>query len=68
MSIYPPSVEDEGGVEVPHEPTEEEVLDCAFAERADTRCPAGKNRTINCRNCSYHPWRRVFSEVGSRSP
>jgi len=58
---YPPSVDDEGGVSVPHIPTDEEMGNCAFAKRAGASClrrdPWTKEIAdwITCLNCFLYP-------------
>ncbi len=64
--IFPPSYDDEGGVEVRHQPTEEEKRRCVFADRADADCPAKKDQAISCTNCSYHPWTAMLKEYSSK--
>ena len=58
---YPSRVDDEGGVSVPHIPTDEEMGKCAFAQRAGTSClrrdPWTKEIAdwITCLNCFLYP-------------
>ncbi len=49
--IFPPASDDEGGVSVPHKPTEEEMRHCALAQQAKTKCPLLKDGAFNCGNC-----------------
>ncbi len=49
--IFPPASDDEGGVPVPHIPTEKEMRNCAFAQQTNTKCLRLKDGAINCGNC-----------------
>ncbi|MFH1582557.1 MAG: hypothetical protein ABIA08_02270 [bacterium] len=59
--LYPAAFEDEGGVSIPHIPTDEEMANCVFAKRTDTKCPGG-----NCSACLCHPWRSVAGGTRTR--
>jgi len=62
---YPPAFENEGGVSVPHVPTESERLRCAFSAKAGAECPVTEKmkkkefeaptRPADCTTCIYHP-------------
>ncbi len=66
---YPPAFEDEGGVSIPHVPTEKESRFCAFSSRAGADCPAAKKiksggseaptKPTGCAACAYHPYRHL---------
>jgi len=61
--LYPPAFDDEGGVMVPHIPTNKEREGCVFAKRAMVSCLRQKpgtdkiNDRITCLNCFINPLR-----------
>lgn len=62
---FPPAFDDEGGKPVPHTPSDEEMENCAFAQKAKTECPRKKDTSINCGNCVFQKelMKRMFVKV-----
>lgn len=71
--IFPIRFADEGGVQVPHIPTVEEMENCGWAARNEVVCPRKEGKTtaagdsselVNCSTCAYNP-REYFGDVPS---
>lgn len=67
--IYPPPYEDEGGVHIPHIPTEEEMEYCAFAKEAGVECLrkefifGAPSQQRSCGTCTYHPYKKAIKKM-----
>ncbi len=76
--ICPPGLNDEGGVQTPHVPTDEEMKSCDYARRAGTSCLRRNPWTkeiadwITCWNCFLSPTKnlgdRLFVKAESGVP
>ena len=71
--VFPIRFADEGGVQVPYLPAEEEMENCGWAAKNNAACPRKEGKTVatgdsselvNCATCSYNP-RERFEKVPS---
>jgi len=60
---FPPAFDNEGGVQVPHVPEQDEMDSCTFAKKARKECPAMERKEVACGTCQCNIHNIAFEKA-----